>query len=73
MQNGSGNVVTVQPISVKCNNKNGHVSEDDTSNQLTSNEVIHKAVDSVSRAVNCALAVKNGQNIRNKFTEGNKC
>lgn len=45
--------------------------DDEAGNQLTSNDVIHKAVDSVSRAVNVALAVKNGQNIRNKFTEGN--
>lgn len=71
--NGGENesIVTVQPGSTNSSNSSNIVIEHVSGNTLKSrSDVLSKAVDSVSRAVNGALSVKNGQTIRNKFTEG---
>ncbi|KAL0280261.1 UNVERIFIED_CONTAM: hypothetical protein PYX00_001605 [Menopon gallinae] len=72
LTNGDENgIVAVQPANMNASNNGSLVIEPVSGNTPNSRgEVLNKAVDSVSRTVNGALSVKNGQTIRNKFTEG---
>lgn len=56
--------------SINPNYQNGILTENEGVNSFTSTEIVQKTIDSVSKTVNGTLPVKNGQTIRNKFTEG---